>query len=297
MSNIYFEILALLILIVANGFFALSEFSIIAARKGRLKQLAREGKKSADRALKLQSKPESFLATVQVGITFVGMLAGVFSGATLVEHIQPVIEKTPVNLIATNSRPLSYLSVAIIISLASIILGELVPKYIALSSPARIASATSGPISLFVRMAFIPVKIITRIARGVIALLGIKYTGKSQAVSEEEINILISEGREKGIFEETEADIINSVFDFTDTTARQAMTPRTNIVGIDNTSDTKKILEIVSNNGYSRFPVYEVSLDNIIGVIYAKDIIRILQTAPRLISMILSANRFSFPIP
>jgi putative hemolysin len=277
MDKLTFEILAILILIAANGFFSLSEFSIIAARKSRLKKLAKEGKKSAKRAVKIHSKPESFLATVQVGITFVAMLAGVYSGATLVDYFIPLIRQIPVEAIAYYSRPVSYVIVALIISFVSIVMGELVPKYIALAYPARIASKTSGPMMLFIKLGFIPVKILTSTARGIISLLGVKKSSRSSSISDEEINILVAEGREKGIFEKAEAEMINSIFDFTDTTARQAMTPRTDIIGIESDSDTESILKVVSTNGYSRYPVYEETLDKIAGVIYTKDVIRVLQ--------------------
>ncbi len=276
MDSLYLEILAILVLIIANGFFSLSEFSIIASSQGRLKRLAKEGKKSAGRALKIHSSPESFLATVQVGITFVAMLTGVFSGATLVEHIKPLIESVPVKIISGYARPISYVLIAVIISFVSIVLGELVPKYIALSRPARIASATSAPMSILIKIGFIPVQILTATARGIISLLGIKPGGRT-SVNEDEINILIAEGREKGVFDETEEEIISSVFDFTDTNARQAMTPRTDIIGIEINDETKKILKTVTTSGYSRYPVYEETMDNIVGVIYTKDIIRVLQ--------------------
>lgn len=276
MDSLYLEILAILVLIIANGFFSLTEFAIIASSKGRLKRLAKEGRKSASRALKIHSNPESFLATVQVGITFVAMLTGVFSGATLVDHIKPLIESIPFKIISGYARPISYVLIAVIISFVSIVLGELVPKYIALSRPARIASATSAPMSILIKIGFVPVKILTGTAKGIISMLGVKPGGRT-SVNEDEINILIAEGREKGVFDETEEEMISSVFDFTDTNARQAMTPRTDIVGIELNDVTEKILKTVTTSGYSRYPVYEETMDKIAGVIYTKDIIRVLQ--------------------
>ncbi len=277
MDKMYFEILVIIFLIAANGFFSLSEFAIIAARKSRLIRLAEMGKKSAARAVKIHSQPEAFLATVQVGITFVVMLSGVFSGATLVDYLSPTIEKISIPFISEYSKVISSLVIAAVISFFSIIFGELAPKYIALSSPARIASATSGPISLFLKIGFVPVKILTASARAITALFGIKSGIKPHTVSEEEINILVAEGQERGVIEKDEAVMITSVFDFTDTTARQAMTPRTDIKGIDSASTTEEILDIVTTNEWSRYPIYEDTMDNIVGIIYAKDIIRILQ--------------------
>ncbi|MFH2035563.1 MAG: hemolysin family protein [Candidatus Zixiibacteriota bacterium] len=283
MDRIYFEILAIIFLIAANGFFSLSEFAIIASRKSRLKRLVKMGKKSAARALKIHAQPEAFLATVQVGITFVVMLSGVFSGATLVDYLSPTIKDISIPIISEYSKLISSLIIATAISFLSIIFGELAPKYIALSAPAKIASMTSGPIYLFLKIGFIPVKILTATARAIIALLGIKHGIKPASISEEEINILIDEGREKGVFEKDEALMINSVFDFTDTTARQAMTPRTDIYGIEVKSNTEGILNVVTSHGWSRYPVYEETLDNIVGIIYTKDIIKVLQHSGQII--------------
>ena len=283
MDKIYFEVLAIILLVIVNGFFSLSEFAIIAVRKSRLKRLSKMGRKSAMRALKIHAQPESFLAAVQVGITFVVMLSGVFSGATLVDYLAPTIKDIDIPFVSEYSKLIGTLIIASVISFFSIIFGELAPKYIALSAPARIASATSGPIYLFLKIAYVPVKILTFTAKSIISFLGINRGARGSSVSEEEINILIAEGQEKGVFEKDEAVMINSVFDFTHTTARQAMTPRTDIYGIEVRSTTEDILKIVTMHGWSRYPVYEENLDNIVGIIYTKDIIKVLQHSEQII--------------
>jgi len=277
MDNVYLEILAILLLIVANGFFSLSEFSIIASSRSRLKRLAREGNKSAESAFKMRTRPESFLATVQVGITFVGIMAGVYGGMTIVNHVSPLIAKIPVDFIADSAKAISSIVVAIIITFTAVVLGELVPKYLALSNPEKIASKLSGPISIFIKFSSFLVRVLTGMAHLCMKLIGVKYTADSSMHTEEEINLIIAEGREKGVFDATEQEMIHSVFDFTDTTARQAMTPRTDIVGIDINEDTREIIKKITAYGYSRFPVYEKRLDKIVGILYTKDIIKILQ--------------------
>lgn len=277
MDNIYLEILAILLLIAANGFFSLSEFSIIASSRSRLKRLAREGNKSAERAFNMRARPESFLATVQVGITFVGIMAGVYGGMTIVNHINPLIAKIPLDFIADSARTVSSIVVAVLITFAAVVLGELVPKYLALSRPEKIASRLSGSISIFIKVSSFLVRILIGTAHICMKLIGVKYTADSSMLTEEEINLIIAEGREKGVFDATEQEMIHSVFDFTDTIARQAMTPRTDIVGIDINDDTKEILKKITSYGYSRFPVYENTLDKIVGILYTKDIIKILQ--------------------
>lgn len=277
MHNIFFEILAILLLIAINGFLVLSEFSIIASRKSKLKRMAKHGNLSAARAEKIHSRPEAFLATVQIGITFVGTLAGVFSGMTVVDSLTPFIAKIPVESVAKAAQSVAFFIVVILISLLSATLGELVPKYIALTRPERIASVVSGPMSLFIRASHFFVRVLSGTARGFIRLIGLKSGSEGSAVTEDEINIMIAEGLEKGIFDATEQELIQSVFDFSDTTARQAMTPRTEIIGIDINEPTDKVLKKITENGFSRYPVYQGDMDKIIGIIYTKDLIRVLQ--------------------
>jgi putative hemolysin len=277
MHNLFIETIAILLLIAANGFFALSEFSIIASRKSKLKRMAKHGNKAAERAEKIHSRPESFLATVQIGITFVGTLAGVFSGMTVVNSIEPFIAKIPIPSIAASAKSISFFIIVFAVSFLSVILGELVPKYIALARPEKIATVVSGPMSFFIRMSHYFVRILSGTAKGLIRLLGFRPISESSAITEDEINIMIADGLEKGVFDATEQELIQSVFNFSDTTARQAMTPRTEIVGIDIDNPTEKALKIITENGFSRYPVYRGTMDKIIGIIYTKDVIRVLQ--------------------
>ncbi|HDL04411.1 MAG TPA: HlyC/CorC family transporter [candidate division Zixibacteria bacterium] len=277
MHNIYFEILAIILLIAANGFFSLSEFAVIASRKSRLKRMAKEGSRAAQRAVKLSTRPESFLATVQIGITFVGTLAGVFSGMTIVNSLSPLVARVPIDIVAGSSRTISLFVIVIIISFATVIIGELVPKYLAIARPEKIASRISGPMNVFIKIGSLPVKLLTGTAQLIIRIIGLKRSQSAAAITEDEINILIDEGRQKGVFDATEQELIHSVFDFTDTTARQAMTPRTDIVGIDINDNTEAVLKTLTSHGFSRYPVYDGSLDKIAGIIYTKDIIRVMQ--------------------
>ncbi len=277
MNNAYLEIFAILILIAANGFFSLSEFSIIASRTSKLKQMADSGDKAAARAIKIKSKPESFLATVQVGITFIGVLAGVFSGMTIVGKVKPYITNIPIDFISESAQTISFLIVVITIACLTIVVGELVPKYIALSKPARIAAKVSRPIQWFSNAGYFLVRFLNGIARLILKIIGFKMVPEQSSITEEEIDYIIADGKEKGIFDATEQELIHSIFDFADTTVRQTMTPRTDIVGIDVDEEPDKILEQIAINGFSRYPVYSENLDKIEGLIYTKDVIRLLQ--------------------
>lgn len=267
------ELLAILLLILANGFFALSEFSIIASRTTKLKKLAAEGHRGAATAEKIHRKPDRFLATIQVGITMVGTLAGVVGGATIVSQLETTLRGLPIKYIAGAATPIAVAIVAIAITITSVVLGELVPKYLALSHPESYARHVAGPTRIFIAITSVFSTALSRAARRIVSLLGVKHDSARGAVTEEEINLMILEGKEKGIFDETEEQLVKSVFEFADMTVRRALTPRTDVVAIEINADPKEILKLIIDNEYSRFPIYEKHLDHIVGVLCTKDII------------------------
>ncbi len=273
MNSAYTEIIAILALILANGFFAASEFALIASRKSRLKNWAAKGNKRAAKTRELVRKPDRFLATIQVGITFVATLAGVFSGATLVKYISPVIKSIPFEFIQNAAGPISIGIIVVIVSFLTVVIGELIPKYIALAAPEKIAVWITTPISIFSRLSFVFVSFLTLSARSILWIFGFRKKTESTGVTEEEINIMISEGTEKGVFDQTEQKLIKSVFDFSDYTVRQSMTPRVDFVSIQVDWPIDKVMEVMTTNGYSRYPVYKDTIDQIIGIVYTKDLI------------------------
>jgi len=272
-SNLYWELGAILLLVLANGFFALSEFSIIASRRSRLKQKIAQGKRGAAAAEKLREQPDRFLATIQVGITMFGTIAGVFGGATIVGPLRDLLENAPIPAIQQAARPASVAIVAVGITITSVILGELVPKYIALSNPERFARYVAPPITLFIRFTWFFSAILTVISNFILRLLGINRTQGDPSVTEDEINLMIFEGKQHGIFDETEERLIKSVFDFADSTVRRAMTPRTDVVGLPITTEAHEIIDTVIREGYSKYPIYEGNIDKIIGVLYTRDLV------------------------
>ncbi len=275
---IVLELLAIIILVLANGFFAASEFALIAARKSRIKNWAKKGNKKAVRTQKLLQQPDRFLATIQVGITFVATLAGVFGGATLVTALVPTVAHIPIDFINHAAEPISFVVVVVFITFLSVVIGELIPKYLALANPENYALRVTRPISLFSRLTFFLVGFLTLSARLILRLFGFSKIPERGHITEEEINILISEGTEKGVFDKTEQQLIKSIFDFTDINVRQAMTPRVDFVGIQIDWPTDKILDIMTTTGYSRYPVYKDSLDEILGIVYTKDLISMVKT-------------------
>lgn len=273
MDSLWLQIAAILILVLANGFFALSEFSVIASRKSRLKQKIAQGKTGAVAAEKLRSSPDRFLATIQVGITLFGTLAGVFGGATIVVPLEEFLRSIPIELVADAARPIAVALVSIAITITAVVLGELVPKYIALSNPERYARYVANPVLLFIKVTWLFSWGLTALSNLVLRILGIRRDEVGSAVTEDEINLMIFEGKQSGVFDETEEQLIKNVFDFADSTVRRAMTPRTDVVGIPVDSDPHQIIATVIESGHSKYPVFEGSLDHIVGVLYTRDLV------------------------
>ncbi|MBN1213041.1 MAG: HlyC/CorC family transporter [candidate division Zixibacteria bacterium] len=272
-SHLILELLAILLLVLANGFFALSEFSIIASRTSKLRQKAQEGKIGARTAERIRKKPERFLATIQVGITLVGSLVGVFSGVTIVSKVEQLIAKIPVAQIADAATPIAVAIVVIFITVLSVVLGELVPKYLALSFPERFARYVARPIRIFIKITSVFSRFLSDLANLIIRLLGVRRDSTQGTITEDEINQMILEGRDKGVFDETEEEFVRSVFEFADSTVRRALKPRPDVIAFDINARSEDIVRTITEEGYSRYPIYEGAIDKVVGIIYTKDLI------------------------
>jgi putative hemolysin len=279
-SSIWIELVVILVLVLANGFFALSEFSVIASRKTRLREKKELGKMGAAAAERLHASPERFLATIQVGITLVGAMLGVFSGAKIVDKLELLFSQAPIELVSRWSNAISIGLVVVSITVLSVVVGELVPKYIALSHPERYARYVSHPITVFLRISAFFSRLLALLASGIVRGIGITRDPGTEYVSEDEINLMILEGKESGVFDETEQEFIRSVFEFSDSTVRRAMRPRGDVIAFDKTADPGDIVKTVIEEGFSRYPIYDESIDKILGVIYAKDLIGVDTSAP-----------------
>lgn len=273
MTQVGFEVAVILALIVANGFFALSELALVSARRAQLQEKSEAGSKTAKRALKLMQTPDKFLAAVQIGITVVGTLASVYGGATIVAFLTPKLEILQLGFLSEHAEGFAVTLVVIAISFLSIVLGELAPKYIALTYPEAISAGVSGPISLMTRVFRLFIPIFTGSAKLVVRLFGITEIKRASVVSEMDVHLLLAEGRESGVFDEEEEKLVLSALDFADTTAREAMTPRADIVAFDSSKPFSEIYDTIIEEGYSRYPIYEGSIDKIVGLVFLKDII------------------------
>ena len=268
--NITTNVALILLLIILNAIFVLSEMSVVSSRKARLQQRINDGDKGAKTALDLIQNPNLFLATVQIGITLISVFIGAVGGATLAKPFAALLSSVPA--LAEFSESIALGIVVIITTFFSIILGELVPKRIALHDPEQIASLFAAPM-MFVSKVFSPfVWLLSRITDFILNLLGVK-PGTEPPVTEEEIQLLIDQGTEAGVFEEAEHDMVEGVFSLGDQRVYSLMTPRTDIVYLDISDSMDDIRRKIGASEYSRFPVRQGTLDTILGIVKARDLL------------------------
>lgn len=271
MNGLTTEILILILLILINGLFSLSEMAVVSARKVRLQQRAEEGSKGARTALALAVQPTRFLSTVQIGITLIGILSGAFGGATIAETLTAYFAQFPA--LQPYSEGIAVATVVTIVTYFSLVLGELVPKRLALSNAEGIASGVA-PIMEFVSRATKPVvSLLSLSTEIVVRLLGIKPVSEP-AITEEEVKILIDQGRESGIFEDVEQEIVERVFRLSDRTVNSLMTHRSEMVWLDVEDSLDENIQKIIATGHSNFVVCRGDFEHVLGVLRAKDLLR-----------------------
>jgi putative hemolysin len=270
MSNIATEIIIVLALILLNGFFSMSEMAIISARKSRLEQKAENGSKGAVRALALAENPNRFLSTVQIGITTIGILSGAFGGATLAQEISKVIEKMP--QLAPYSEGIGVGIVVVVITFFSLVVGELVPKRLALSNAEQVAISISSFMQKLSVVATPLVILLSTSTNLVLRLLGHRSSLEPE-VTQDDLKSMLDQGTEAGVFEETEQDMVEHILRLGDRTVSSLMTPRVDIVFLDLYADHDEIRHKITNHPFSRFPVFDGTPDNVVGIVQARDIL------------------------
>jgi putative hemolysin len=277
MSDPLLFAIAILLLLLGNGFFSGSEIAIIAARRSRIEALIAEGRRGALRVKGLQDNLDQFLATVQIGVTVMGTLAGVLGGVLASHYIEPVLRPLGISSVLPPAA-LAGAGVGLAIIYVELVLGELVPKALALRYTETIAVIVSLPFVHLVRASRLAVRILAGSTRLVLRLFGIRDARRLRTfVSEEEIKHLVSEGRQQGVLDQTEVDLIHSVFEFTDTPVRKVMVPRPNIFALDVNTAPGEVGGLIVESGFSRIPVFEESLDNVVGLVYVKDALGLLE--------------------
>ncbi len=260
-------------LILLNGFFACAELAIVNSRRSRIAQLAEDGDPRARLILGFQENSERFLATTQIGVTVAGASAAALSGAASVESLKPLLLAIPLPYMQTLAEPIAVGGVILVVSYFSLILGELVPKVLALRNPEPLALFVARPLEWFSKVAAWGIRPLTLSSRLVLRLLGKAGQAEKVFISVEEINLLIREGQEKGVFDKAEQELIRSVFEFTDTSVKEVMIPRPKMCAIEIDMPIPDLLRYCDENKFSRYPVYRKELNDLRGILYQKDLL------------------------
>jgi putative hemolysin len=268
-KSVTVEILFIILLLIANGLFAMSEIALVSSRRARLQRRA-EKDGGARVALELANAPDRFLSTAQIGITLIGILAGAFGGATITGRLAERLNRIPA--LAPYSEAVSFVVVVAAITYLSLVVGELVPKRLALNYPERIASRVAKPMLFLSRLTYPAVRALSASSSFLLRLLGAR-PAEEPPITEEEVKILIDVGAEAGVFEAAEHELVDNIFRLADLKIPQLMTPRLDIVWLDVESPPEEIRGRIISSPYSRMPVCEGTLDNILGVVKARDLL------------------------
>jgi putative hemolysin len=267
------DILVILLLILINGFFVGAEIAFVSVRRTRLDELAESGDRRAKRAQRLMRDPGRFLAVIQVAITFLGALASAFAAVSIVTVVAEPLRG--VAFLADQADTIALLLVTFIVSVVSIVLGELIPKGFALANPDRIALAVSGPITLFAKVVSPLVAVLVLLTKVISKPFGIDPT-RTPELSAAEIRLIVEQGSQQGVLEAEEEQMISAVMSLSDSKLHEVMVPRIDIVAIDQEASFDDAVTLVLTEGHSRTPLYKESVDHIVGILYAKDLLRII---------------------
>lgn len=269
MTEIAAEVGIILVLLMVNGVFAMTEIAVVSARKARLRRLAEQGDGNARIALELAESPNRFLSTVQIGITLVGILAGAFGGATLAAKLASAIGQ--VSLLAPHADTIAFAVVVAGITTCSLVLGELVPKRFGLSNPEGIAMAMARPMNRLSRVAGPLVSFLSVSTEFLLRLLGFN-PGKEVAVSEEEVRVMMQEGVRAGAFNQVESQIVHSALELDQLTVSGIMTPRPKVIWLNQDDSHDQVWHKIVVSNHSHFPVYQGNRDNTVGIVSVKAI-------------------------
>ncbi|MBL8203901.1 MAG: HlyC/CorC family transporter [Blastocatellia bacterium] len=271
MGSAFTEIAIVFVLLLINGIFSMSELAIVSVRKARLQKRAEQGDGKARAALELAEQPNDFLATVQVGITLVGILAGAFGGASLSEKLAVLLKQY--ESIAPYADNIAFGLVVLCITYFSLVIGELVPKQLALNHAEAIARAVANPMRWIAKICSPAVRLLSGSTDAILKLFGIKPSD-DPLVTEDEVKIMVRQGAQFGVFEEAERHMVENIFHMSDQRVRALMTPRRDIAFLDLNDSPEEILNTLKENGYSRYLVCRDGLDNVVGMVRAKDLLK-----------------------
>ncbi|HQB32334.1 MAG TPA: hemolysin family protein, partial [Erysipelotrichaceae bacterium] len=278
-ESVFGYIILLIVLIALNAFFAASELAIVSFNDAKLEKLANEGNKKAKALYNLTVKPTKFLSTIQIGVTLSGFLSSAVAADTFADYI--VYWLRDLQIPSSTVRLVSIFGITLILSFVTLVFGELLPKRIAMKDPEKISFAVVGPISFFYSVLKPLVWVVSKTVDAIANSLGIKESDGQQEFTEEEIRIMVDAGTEKGFIEYDEKKMIDNIFDFNDRTVGEIMTHRTDMVSLSIEADLDTVVKTFLETGYSRIPVYDEDIDDIEGIIYLKDLLKLLAADSR----------------
>ncbi|MFX3623629.1 MAG: hemolysin family protein [Ectobacillus sp.] len=273
------EILVLVILIVLNAFFAASEIALISLNDNKVKMMAEGGDKKAKMLHHLLNEPSRFLATIQIGITLAGFLASAFAAENFAGRLAQALYNMGIPISEELLETISLIVITLVLSFFTLVLGELVPKRLALQKAEAISMLAVTPLTLLSKASAPFVKLLTLSTNLIVRLFGVDPNADDENVTEEEIRMMVDVGKEKGTIQEIEKEMINNIFEFDNKTVSDIMTHRTNVVAIPIDCSLQESLHIANAEKYTRFPVYEEQIDNIVGILHVKDLIQFIEEA------------------
>lgn len=283
------EIIIILFFILLNGFFSMSEIAVVSSRKSKLDSSLKEGNKNAETILKIKDNPDNFLSTIQIAITTIGLIIGLYTGEQYVGRLAELLKN--LNIEVTYAAIIARVAIVVVETFVMLILGELVPKRIGMTNPERVASFIVRPLSFLSKLAFPFVWLLSKTTNAIYSLLGYKPKDSENA-TEEEIRSIIKDSASAGEIDDKEQKIVNRVFDLDDRGIVSLMTPRADLEWFEKNDTVSAIMQKLSHGVHYIYPVVEKSLDNIVGVVYIKDIIREFDNGELVLSSLMREPNF-----
>jgi putative hemolysin len=262
---------------MCNAFFAASEIALISLNDNKIKHMADEGNKRAKLLVKVLSEPSRFLATIQIGVTLSGFLASAFAAESFADRLVDLVKMTQIPVSGSVLKTVSVIVITVILSYFTLVLGELVPKRLAMKKAEQISFSVASPLHFLSVATFPFVKLLTVSTNSIVRLFGVDPNGDERHITEEEIRMMVDVGEEKGAIDESEKEMINNIFEFDNKVVSDIMTHRTDIVGVPITASLKEIIALIKREKFTRYPVYEDNIDNITGILNIKDLIQLLE--------------------
>ncbi|MCQ2462969.1 MAG: hemolysin family protein [Clostridia bacterium] len=277
--SIIIKLVLLFVLILVNAFFAMSEIAVISLNDNAIEKMAEEGNKKAKQIVRLTKDKSNFLSTIQIGVTLAGFLTSASASQSFAAILTGAIMKINPSLNESLINGVSVVVITLVMSYFSLVLGELAPKRMAMQKPEKISFAVVAPLLFTAKITKPFVKLLSASTNLVVRLFGFDPNADEENVTEEEIRIMVDVGEEKGVIENIQKEMINNIFEFDDIDAASIMTHRTDMVAAEDTDSLSDIVKLSIENGCSRIPVYHEDIDNIVGVVYIKDLLKYIPTS------------------